>query len=321
MTVTAGSLLNDLLTKPARALTVLGAHRNHEEGRRKVKSMPTCVNLSQGGSTLHSPEATEKKVSTTSAGVRGKDPEPVVSARRAKILAEILSSSKKTKRPKKRPRAKPAAKQPPKKKAKLLPGGSSESEEFKETDEEEEEEPPSGNEEEEPPSGDDDDEDETQEIQIPDRGALPWAWLPLQQEDQWETWRGVPISKWRPWRTEIPRDILEQKTKLGRAGTIYWVRADYKSAVWHSVGEYCVAARSYATEEECKNAAAVASATGGVPAQSATKKKVKAKRPKKKRKMPTKSGGKQEEEDAREGDKEDTEKKNEVAVQVSGSEL
>ena len=78
-TVTAGSLLNDLLTKPARALTVLGALQNHEEGRRKVKSMPTWVNLSQGGSTLHSPEATEKKASTTSAGVRGKDPQPVVS--------------------------------------------------------------------------------------------------------------------------------------------------------------------------------------------------------------------------------------------------
>ena len=60
-TVTAGSLLNDLLTKPARALTVLGALQDHEEGPRKVKSMPTWVNLSQGGSTLHSPEATEKK--------------------------------------------------------------------------------------------------------------------------------------------------------------------------------------------------------------------------------------------------------------------
>ena len=59
--MTAGSLLNDLLTKPARALTVLEAPQNHEEGRRKVKSMPTWVNLSQGGSTLHSPEATEKK--------------------------------------------------------------------------------------------------------------------------------------------------------------------------------------------------------------------------------------------------------------------
>ena len=73
-------------------------------------------------------------------------------------------------------------------------------------------------------------------------------------------------------------------------------------------------------EEECKDAAAVASATGGMPASSARKKKVKAKRPKKKRKTPTKSGGKQEEEDAGEGDKEDTEKKDEVAVQVSGSE-
>ena len=40
----------------------------------------------------------------------------------------------------------------------------------------------------------------------------------------------------------------------------------------------------------------------------------------KKRKTPTKSGGKQEEEDAGEGDKEDTEKKDEVAVLVSGSE-
>ena len=59
--MTAGSLLNDLLTKPARALTVLGALRNHEEGRRKVESMRTWVNLSQGGSTLHSPEATEKE--------------------------------------------------------------------------------------------------------------------------------------------------------------------------------------------------------------------------------------------------------------------
>ena len=318
--MTAGSLLNDLLTKPARALTVLGALQNHEEGRRKVKSMPTWVNLSQGGSTLHSPEATEKKASTTSACVRGKDPQPVVSGRRAKNLAEILSSYKKTKKPKKRPRAKPAAKEPPKKKARLLPGESSESEEFEETEEDEEEEPPSGDEEEEPPARDDDDEDETQETQIPDRGALPWAWLPLQQEDQWGAWRGVPISKWRPWRTEIPRDILQQKTKLGRAGTIYWVPADYNSAMWHSVGEYCVAARSYATEEECKNAAAVASATGGVPAPSARKKKVKAKRPKKKRKTPTKSGGKQEEEDAGEGDKEDMEKKDEVAVLVSGSE-
>ena len=78
-TVTACSLLNDLLTKPARALTVLGAPQNHEEGRRKVRSMPMWVNLSQGGSTLHSPEATEKEASTTSAGVRGKDPQPVVS--------------------------------------------------------------------------------------------------------------------------------------------------------------------------------------------------------------------------------------------------
>ena len=77
--------------------------------------MPTWVNLSQGGSTLHSPEATEKKVSTTSAGVRGKDPQPVVSGRRAKKLAEVLSSYKKTKKPKKRPRAKPATEQPPKK--------------------------------------------------------------------------------------------------------------------------------------------------------------------------------------------------------------
>ena len=127
-TVTAGSLLNDLLTKPARALTVLRALQNHEEGRRKVKSMPTCVNLSQGGSTLQSPETTEKKASTTSAGVRGKDPRPVVSGQGAKNLAEILSSYKKTKKPKKPPRAKPAAKQPPKKKAKLLPGESSESE-------------------------------------------------------------------------------------------------------------------------------------------------------------------------------------------------
>ena len=59
--MTAGSLLNDLLTKPARALRVLGALQNHEECHRKVKSMPTWVNLSQGGSTLHSPEATEKK--------------------------------------------------------------------------------------------------------------------------------------------------------------------------------------------------------------------------------------------------------------------
>ena len=59
----------------------------------------------------------------------------------------------------------------------------------------------------------------------------------------------MPIWKWRPWRTEIPKDILQQKTKLGRAGTKYWVPADYKSAMCHSVGEYCVAARSYATEE------------------------------------------------------------------------
>ena len=270
--------------------------------------MPTWVNLSQGGSTLHSPEATKKKASTTSAGVRGKDPQPVVSGRRAKNLAEILSSYKKTKKPKKRPRAKPAAKEPPRKKPRLLPGESSESEEFEETEEDEEEEPPSGDEEEEPPARDDDDEDETQETQIADRGELPWAWLPLQQEDQWGAWRGVPIWKWRPWRTEIPRDILQQKTKLGYAGTIYWVPADYNSAMWHSAGEYCVAARSYATEEECKNAAAVASATGGVPAPSARKKKVKAKRPKKKRKTATKSGGKEEEEDAGEGDKEDTEK-------------
>ena len=104
---------------------------------------------------------------------------------------------------------------------------------------------------------------------------------------------------------EIPRDILQQKTKLGRASTIYWVPAHYKSAVWHYVGEYCVAARSYATEEECKNVAAVASATCGVLAPSARKKQVQAKRPKKKRKRPTKSGGKQEEEDAGEKDKED----------------
>ena len=302
-TVTAGSLLNDLLTRPARALTVLEELENHEEGRRKVKWMPTWVNQSQGGSTLHSPEATEKKASTTSAGVRGKDPQPVVAGRRAKSLAEILSSYKKTKKPRKRPRAKPAARQPLKKKAKLLPGESSESDEFEKTEEDEEEEPPSGDEDEEPPSGDDDDEDETQKTQIPDRGALPWAWLPLQQEDQWGAWRGVPISKWRPWRMEIPRDILQQQTKLGRAGTIYWVPADYKSAVWHSVGEYFVAPRSYATEEECKYAAGVALATGGVPAPSARKKKVKAKSPKKKRKTPTKSGGKPEEEDAGEGDK------------------
>ena len=109
--MTAKSLLNDLLTKPARALTVVGALQNHEEGRRKVKSMPTLVNLSQGGSKLHSPEATEKTASTTSARVRGKDLQPVVSGRRAKNLAEILSSYKKTKKPTKRPRAKPAAKE------------------------------------------------------------------------------------------------------------------------------------------------------------------------------------------------------------------
>ena len=60
-TVTARSLLNDLLTKPARALTVLGALQSHEEGRRKVPSLPTWMNLSQGGSTLHLPEAAEKK--------------------------------------------------------------------------------------------------------------------------------------------------------------------------------------------------------------------------------------------------------------------
>ena len=213
--------------------------------------MPTWVNLSQGGSTLHLPEATEKKESTTSAGVRGKDPQPVVSGRQVKNLAEILSSYRKTKKPTKRPQARPAGKQPPKKKAKLPPGESLESSGSEETEEDEEEEPPSGDEEEEPPSGHDDDEDETQETQIPDRRALPWAWLPLQQEDQWGAWRGVPIRKWPPWRMEIPRDIPQQKTKLGRAGTIFWVRADYKSAVWHSVGEYCVAARRYATEEGC----------------------------------------------------------------------
>ena len=239
--MTAGILLNNLQTKPSRALTVLGALQNDEEGRRKVQSMPTWVNMSQGGSTLHSSEATEKEASPNSAGVRGKDPQPVVPRRRAKNLAENLSSYKKTKKPKKRPRAKPAAKEPPKKKAKLLPGESSESEEFEETEEDEEEELPSRDEEEEPPAEDDDDEDETQETQVPDPGALPWAWLPLQQEDQWGAWRGVPISKWRPWRTETTRDILQQKTKLGRAGTIYWVPADYKSAMWHSVGEYCVA--------------------------------------------------------------------------------
>ena len=101
-TVTARSLLNDLLKKPARALTDLGALQNHGEGRRKVKSMPTWVNLSQGGSTLHSSEATGKRASTTSAGVRGKDPQRVVSGRRAKNLAEILSSYKKTEKPTKR---------------------------------------------------------------------------------------------------------------------------------------------------------------------------------------------------------------------------
>ena len=194
------------------------------------------MNLSQGGSTLHSPEATEKKASTTSAGVRGKDPQPVVSRQRGKNLAEILSSYRKTQKPKKRLQARPAAKQPLKKKAKLLPGESSESSEFKETEEDEQEEPP---------SRDDDDEDKTQETQAPDRGAQPRAWLPLKQEDQWGAWRGVPIWKWRPWQLEIPRDILQQKTKLGRAGTVYWVPAYYKSAVWHSVGEYCVAAGSY----------------------------------------------------------------------------
>ena len=47
---------------------------------------------------------------------------------------------------------------------------------------------------------------------------------------------------------------------------------------------------------------------------------MKAKRPKKKRRTPTKSGGKQQEEDAGEGDKEDTKKKDEAVVQVSGSE-
>ena len=278
-TVTAGSLLNDLLTKPARALTVLGALQNHEEGRGKVKLMSTWVNLSKGCSRLHSPEATpKKKASTTSAGVRGKDPKTVVSGRQVKNLAGILSSYRKTKKPKKGPRARPAGKQSLKKKAKLLPGDSSESSEFEKTEEDEEEEPP---------SGDDGDEDETQETQVSDRGALLWAWLPLQQEDQSGAWRGVPIRKWRPWQMEIPRDILQQKTKLGRAGRIYWVPADYKSAVWHSVGQYCVAARSYATQEECKNAAAVASATGGVPDPSARKKQVKAKRPKKKSKTPT----------------------------------
>ena len=101
--MTAGSLLKDLLTKPARALTIHGALQNHEEGRRKVKSMPTWMNVSQGGCTLHSPGATKKKASTTSAGVRGKDPQPIVSGRQVKNLAEILSSYKKTKKPKKRP--------------------------------------------------------------------------------------------------------------------------------------------------------------------------------------------------------------------------
>ena len=102
-TVTAGSLLNDLLIRPARALIVLGALQDHEEGRRKIQLLPRWVNLSQGGSTLHSPEATEKKASTTGAGVRGKGPEPVISGRRVKNLAEILSSFRKTKKPKKRP--------------------------------------------------------------------------------------------------------------------------------------------------------------------------------------------------------------------------
>ena len=122
--MTAGSLLNGLLTKPARALTVVGALQNHEDGRRKVRSLPTWLNLSQGDSTLHSPEATEKKAWTTSAGVWGKDPQPVVSGRQVKNLAEILSSFRKTKKPNKRPRARPAAKQPLKKR---LPGESSES--------------------------------------------------------------------------------------------------------------------------------------------------------------------------------------------------
>ena len=121
-TVTARSLLKDLLTKPARALTVLGVFRNQEQGRGKVNSLPAWVNLSQGGSTLHSPEATEKNASTTIAGVRGKDPQPLVSGRRVKNLAEFLSSYRKTKKPKKRPRARPL-----RKKAKLLPGESSES--------------------------------------------------------------------------------------------------------------------------------------------------------------------------------------------------
>ena len=35
-TVTAGSLQNDLLTKPARALTVLGALQNQEEGQKRL---------------------------------------------------------------------------------------------------------------------------------------------------------------------------------------------------------------------------------------------------------------------------------------------
>ena len=130
------------------------------------------MNLSQGGSTLHSPEATERKASKTSAGVRGKDPQLVMSGQQIRNLAEILSSFRKTKKPKKRPRARPAAKQPLKRR---LPDESSESSEFEETEEDEEEEPP---------SGDDDNEDETQETQVPDRGTLPWAWLPLQQEDQ-----------------------------------------------------------------------------------------------------------------------------------------
>ena len=93
--------------------------------------------------------------------MRGKDPQPVVSGRWVKNLAEILSSFRKTKNLKKRPRARPAAKQPLKKR---LPGESSETSEFEETEE---------NEEEEPPSRDDDDEDETQKTQVPDRGALP----------------------------------------------------------------------------------------------------------------------------------------------------
>ena len=68
--------------------------------------------------------------------------------------------------------------------AKLLPGESLESEEFEETEADEEGEPLSGDDEEEAPSRDDDNEHETQETQILDRGALPWAWLPLQQENQ-----------------------------------------------------------------------------------------------------------------------------------------